>query len=319
MWGAGRVIGSIDSGMQIGFNKEAHRYAICHRNKINVITSTWWNPCCTQVSVYVSTRRVLATLAPRDALAASSSCRVNPPSSRSSTTMTSHHPPSRARVHIVRHGEALHNVERDYPFRDPPLTEAGSKATKEIALPSHPDIVVISPMTRTCQTAMNLFPFLQDVASSPIPTQIWPDLREANDAICNKGLARADMQANFPQFDFSECEENWDYPSHDVADATERAERVRQRLRHLSTTFENIAVISHRGFIAYLVQGRRFHPAESRSYRFASDAETRAGTNRRGVHCDLLQEHDFGPTLLLFHSKVDVEETFAASNATLLT
>lgn len=219
--------------------------------------------------------------------------------------------PSLALVHIVRHGEALHNVERGYPFRDPPLTEAGLSTTKQIALPSRPDVVVISPMTRTCQTAMNMFPMLQQMAQSPIPAQIWPDLREANNAICNKGLTRADMQAKFPQFDFSECEENWNYGAHNVADATERAERVRKRLLDLSERFKNIAVISHRGFIAYLVQGRRFEPAESRSYTFASDAEAQARTNRRGLHCDLLQEHDFGPTVLLLQSKLDAMGTAA--------
>jgi broad specificity phosphatase PhoE len=179
--------------------------------------------------------------------------------------MTSQLPPP-SLVHIVRHGESLLNVERGYPFRDPPLTQAGSEATKEIGLPSRPDVVVISPMTRTCQTAMNMFPVLQDMTHSPIPTQIWPDLREANDAICNKGLARADIQAKFPQFDVSECEENWSYASDNVADATERAERVRRRLLDLSATFKNIAVISDRGCIAYLVPGQRFEPAESRSY-----------------------------------------------------
>jgi broad specificity phosphatase PhoE len=156
-----------------------------------------------------------------------------------------------------------------------------------------------------------MFPVLQDMAHSPIPTQIWPDLREANDAICNIGLARADVQAKFPQFDFSECEENWSYASHNVADATERAERVRRRLLDLSAKFKNIAVISHRGFIAYLVSGQRFEPAESRSYRFASDEETQTRTNRRGLHCDLLQEYDFGPTVLRLHSKLDVVETAA--------
>jgi broad specificity phosphatase PhoE len=212
---------------------------------------------------------------------------------------------STALVHIIRHGEALHNVHRGYPHRDPPLTEAGWQATKEIALPNRPDVIIISPMTRTIQTATSMFPDLQDTDSFSIPVQIWPDLREANDAICNKGLSRAEIEAKFPQLDFSECHEQWDYTSHDVADATARAERVRQRLQHLSTTFKNIAVISHRGFIAFLVKGRRFQPAEMRSYEFATEAQREE--SRRGLHCDLLQEHDFGPTVLLLHSNLDVD------------
>jgi broad specificity phosphatase PhoE len=205
-------------------------------------------------------------------------------------------------VHIVRHGEALHNVQRGYPHRDPPLTEAGVRATKEIKLPSHPDLIVVSPMTRTIQTAINMFPDLQQVSGSQVPVQIWPDLREANDAICNLGLARNKLQSKFPHFDFLECHENWDYPLHTIVDATARAERVRKRLQHLSATFKNIVVISHRGLIAYLVKGRRFSSAESRSYRFATDIEAQNENVRWGVHCDLLQDQDFGPTVLLLHN-----------------
>lgn len=204
------------------------------------------------------------------------------------------------RVHIIRHGEAIHNVQRGYPHRDPPLTEAGAQATKGIKLPTTPDLIVISPMTRTLQTAMNVFPFIQNSADSfVVPVQIWPDLREANDAICNKGLSRLGMQAKFPRFDFSDCHEKWDYPDHTIDGAIQRAETVRRRLQELSVTFKNIALISHRGFIAYIVKGRRFNPSETRSYRFATDGETRDEKLRRGLHCDLLEELDFGPTVLL--------------------
>jgi broad specificity phosphatase PhoE len=206
-------------------------------------------------------------------------------------------PSSVALVHIIRHGEALHNVHRGYPHRDPPLTEAGWKATKEIVLPGRPDIIIISPMTRTIQTAMSMFPSLQDTRSPSIPVQIWPDLREANDAICNQGVSRAEIQAKFPQFDFSECHEQWNYASHDIADATMRAERVRERIHYLSATSKSIAIITHRCFIAFLVNGERFQPAETRSYKFATEAQSEE--LRRGLHCDLLQEHDFGPTVLL--------------------
>jgi broad specificity phosphatase PhoE len=222
---------------------------------------------------------------------------------------------SRARVHIIRHGEALHNIERGYPHCDPPLTEVGIRATKELVVPTDPDLVIISPMARTIQTAMNMFPDLESGGSSAIPVQIWPDLREANDAVCNKGRSRKEMQTKFPRFDFSECHEEWDYPCHTIADATERAVRVRQRLRHLSTTFKNIAIVTHRGIVAYLVIGRRFSPAELRSYRFATDAEAQDEKVRHGLHCDLLVEHNFSPALLLLHDNLNERHVFAPSSA----
>jgi broad specificity phosphatase PhoE len=202
-------------------------------------------------------------------------------------------------VHIIRHGEALHNVERGYPYRDPPLTKAGNASTKRVSLTVRPDLILISPMTRTIETAMNIFPFLIEPGPFDIPTQIWPDLREAHDAICNKGLSRSELASKFPQFDFSECHEEWDYPEHSIEGATARAERVRRRLKDLSTTYNNIAVITHRGIKAFLVKGKRFGLAEMRTYRFATEEESKDDSIRRGVNTDTLEEQDFGPTVLI--------------------
>jgi broad specificity phosphatase PhoE len=202
-------------------------------------------------------------------------------------------------IHIIRHGEALHNVQRGYPHRDPPLTKAGVYATTHLDLAVQPDLILISPMTRTIQTAMNMFPFLAREGPFEIPVQAWPDLREANDAICNKGLSRVELQSKFPQFDFSECHEEWDYPEHTIETATIRAEKVRRRLKDLSMTYNNIAVITHRGIKAYLVKGKRFGLAETRFYRFATEAEVATESIRRGLNSDTLEEQDFGPTVMI--------------------
>ncbi|KAF1823080.1 uncharacterized protein K489DRAFT_424965 [Dissoconium aciculare CBS 342.82] len=116
-------------------------------------------------------------------------------------------------------------------------------------------------MTRTIQTALNAFPSILELPRK-VPVQVWPDLREAHDAICNKGISRAGLAERFPQFDFTECSEHWDYPAHAVEAATSRAERVRARLEKLSSTHRNIVVISHRGFIAFLVHGSQFDVCE---------------------------------------------------------
>jgi broad specificity phosphatase PhoE len=209
-------------------------------------------------------------------------------------------------IHIVRHGEGVHNVQRGYPHRDAPLTEAGIRDAQKIVcrLGSKPDLILISPMTRTIQTAVCMFPFLSHAGNFDIPVQIWPDLREANDAICNKGLGRADLQSKYPQFDFSGCPEVWDHPPHTIENATARAERVRQRLRGLSTAYQNILIITHRGLIAFLVKGRRFNLCETRSYRFATNDEMEDEKIRFGLNCDTLQEQDFGPTLLMVQEQL---------------
>lgn len=200
-------------------------------------------------------------------------------------------------IHIIRHGQSLHNVDRGYPHRDPPLTESGQDATKLIRIPRIPDLIIISPMTRTIQTTMNSFPSLLGTTPFKVPVQIWPDLREAHDAICNKGLSRTEIMAKFPQFNFAECPLKWDHPPHTIEGATVRAEAVRLRSNELSETYRNIAVVTHRGFISFLVQGERFNVCESRTYRFATDEEAQG--RRFGVNCDNQRSQDFGPTVLV--------------------
>ena len=203
-------------------------------------------------------------------------------------------------VHIIRHGQSLHNIDRGYPHRDPPLTDAGHEATKQIKISAVPDLIAISPMTRTIQTAMNAFP---SIGSAPNVTevQIWPDLREAHNAICNQGISRADISAKFPHLNFSQCPEEWDHPPHTIEAATIRAEKVRRRLKELSKVYNNTVLITHRGFIAFLVKGDRYDVCETRSYRFGTDEETEAESLRFGVNVDTKAQQDFGPTILVPH------------------
>ncbi|CAH0045023.1 unnamed protein product [Clonostachys solani] len=206
---------------------------------------------------------------------------------------------SMATIHILRHGQALHNVDRAYPHRDPPLTKVGSKQAEKVLIPAKPDLIIVSPMTRTIQTTLIAFRQFLDESSTPARTevQIWPELREAHDAICNKGVSRAEIAAAFPQFDFSSCPEQWDHPPHSVESATLRAETVRRRLMNLSGSYQNIFLVTHRGFIAFLVEGPRHDVCECRSYRFASADEV--DSQRYGAIQDTGDKQDFGPTLLV--------------------
>jgi broad specificity phosphatase PhoE len=113
-------------------------------------------------------------------------------------------------------------------------------------------------MTRTIETASIILESLGDGDISAIPIMVWPDLREANDSPCNKGLGQADLELKYPHLDFSHCPDEWDYEPHSIEAATERAERVRQRLRGLTKRFHDIVLVTHRGLIAFLVQGSRF-------------------------------------------------------------
>ncbi|KDR68430.1 hypothetical protein GALMADRAFT_146387 [Galerina marginata CBS 339.88] len=207
-------------------------------------------------------------------------------------------------IHIIRHGEALHNIDRAYKLRDPPLTDKGLAQAEALSiqlstvLKIQPSAIVTSPMTRTIQTCRTLFPsaFTDGPDARAIPLHIWPDLREAHDANCNKGRSRAEMRALHPDLDFSACHEEWDYPAHSFEDAAIRAEAVRKELMKLPGS--HIVVVGHRGLIAYMVDTKevKFRNCEIRSYRFANAEELE---NRRyGVH-ELQCEYDFGPSLLV--------------------
>lgn len=113
-------------------------------------------------------------------------------------------------------------------------------------------------MRRTIQTAIAAFPtaIKHDCNEEPIPIEVWPDLREAHDAICNHGSPVDVLQREFPDLDLSECKAEWTYETHTHERAEKRAEVVRQRLKDHPA--EKIVCITHRGFIAYLVESDIF-------------------------------------------------------------
>jgi broad specificity phosphatase PhoE len=177
-------------------------------------------------------------------------------------------------IAIVRHAQALHNVQRGYPHRDPALTPLGIEAASKIEVPFEPDLIVVSPMRRAIQTALLAFPELLH-GSNPLPIEVWPDLREAHDAICNQGSPVADLKMEFPVLDFSECMPEWNYEAHTPERAAKRAERVRRRL--LQHVAQYIVCVTHRGFIAHLVEADTFKNCEVGCFSFVS--ETKAGKN----------------------------------------
>lgn len=199
-------------------------------------------------------------------------------------------------------------MDRGYPHRDPPLTDLGMSKAVDIKLSAPPDLIVLSPMTRTIQTALIAFDTL--IGSSPFKAdvQVWPNLRETYDA--------EEMEQKLPQFNSLTCSEQWDYAPYSVEDATKRAECVRRDLKQLTKMYNNIALVTHRGFIAFLVQGSRFDvcgtpssstrkhqvqtdqsPLETRSYRFAEDDEVEG--LRYSTSVDTQTAQDFGPTALV--------------------
>jgi broad specificity phosphatase PhoE len=150
------------------------------------------------------------------------------------------------------------SIDREYAFPDPPLTDKGLSDARQITIGHVPDLIIVSPMTRTIQTASQAFGNLISGPNPTVEVQVWPELREAHDAICNQGITKQEMMAKFPGFDFSHCHDEWNYPQNTLEGAVARAEEVRRKLRNLIRTYKRIVLVTHRGFAAFLVQGPRF-------------------------------------------------------------
>jgi hypothetical protein len=62
---------------------------------------------------------------------------------------------------LIRHAQALHNVASDFSLHDPPLSELGERQCAELQeslkkedIANKVELIVVSPMRRTLQTAM---------------------------------------------------------------------------------------------------------------------------------------------------------------------
>jgi probable phosphoglycerate mutase len=142
---------------------------------------------------------------------------------------------------LVRHAEAEHNVSSNFQF-DPPLTKEGwaqaaraSEEVKDLAL----DLVCVSPLRRTLQTA--------DVMFGGFPSIACEDLRERLFCSCNFRRDVAEARAEFADVDFSNIDEGPD-PQIGNESEDERGVRIRAQsfLEWLRARPEQqIAVVTH--------------------------------------------------------------------------
>ncbi|KAJ3769090.1 phosphoglycerate mutase-like protein [Lentinula raphanica] len=169
------------------------------------------------------------------------------------------------RIYLLRHGQAMHNIDKNWPEKDPPLTDFGIQQSKSVSIPVTPDLVVCSPMKRTIQT---MYAILPNIASKPngeqIPIEIWPNLREATNAPHNNGSPRTEISAAYPLLDFTRCNAEWDYEENTDETAAQRATEVIEELMNRTET--DILVVGHRVFFWYMVSGKRFVNCELRCY-----------------------------------------------------
>jgi broad specificity phosphatase PhoE len=119
-------------------------------------------------------------------------------------------------VHMIRHAEGTHNVNKEYKADinlDARLTEKGVAQCQTVAdnIPSSfdkVDLILTSTMTRCVQTALYCFPSLAKDKSIPFVAN--EDIRETVNHTCDRRRPLTDIAAEYPEVDFSEVPVNED-------------------------------------------------------------------------------------------------------------
>mmetsp|Transcript_138331 Transcript_138331/g.240524 ORF Transcript_138331/g.240524 Transcript_138331/m.240524 type:complete len:308 (-) Transcript_138331:318-1241(-) len=211
------------------------------------------------------------------------------------------------KVHFIRHAEGYHNVEtaktgtnkclwrgdkpaQEHPLWDARLTPKGIQQAQELRahLATRPsggrsftafDLVVVSPLTRTLETALHIFgrprtpglPAFMDPGLAPegspeskMPTEmrvpaprilVREECRERwGEYVCDGRRPIREIIKEFPGFDFSEVEYDEDMFYEDERESDPHCyERTVQFLEWLNKRPEKcIAVVTHSSFLRHL-------------------------------------------------------------------
>ncbi|KAK4186797.1 histidine phosphatase superfamily [Podospora australis] len=186
---------------------------------------------------------------------------------------------------LVRHAQALHNVDRDYSIADPELSALGREQCLELKANLVPKVlsqedlpevglILVSAMRRTIETALLAFP---ELIEKGIPIVAHAGWQENSAQPCDIGSSISALKAEFPQVDFSSVDPV--YPDKTSPAGAKYAynkkaimARGRSVLAELKERPEKaIIVVSHSGFLRVGVTGRWYFNADYRVFDFASE------------------------------------------------
>ena len=210
------------------------------------------------------------------------------------------------KVHFIRHAEGYHNVETkntgsnycllreegkkasDHPLYDSRLTQKGIQQAESLRkiLAHRPsggrsftafDLVVVSPLTRTCETALHVFgrprkpgvPSFLSEGDAPVGTPehtagvhvppprflVREECRERfGHYVCDGRRTIVEIREEFPDFDWSQVHSNEDaWYSDDRESDEDCCARAVQFLEWLNSRPERcIAVVTHSSFLRHL-------------------------------------------------------------------
>lgn len=167
-------------------------------------------------------------------------------------------------IWCIRHGTALHNVLYDKigveaynspKYTDTHLVNKGQDESINLGLSwnekSNIDIVFVSPLTRTIQTANNIF---KDVNVKMIAID---DILEYPQGIeyCNKRKKKSELEKLYPKIDFSLIPEDSTYWKDDetLDELKKRSDKFKYFLKNREE--KNICIVSHSTFLKEFLLG----------------------------------------------------------------
>ncbi|KAL1624932.1 hypothetical protein SLS54_003656 [Diplodia seriata] len=193
---------------------------------------------------------------------------------------------------LIRHAEALHNVDKDYSIPDPVLSQLGLQQCTELRdhlrqgkqrpqvseLAERAELIVVSPMRRTLQTALLGLDWLVNEKGVPLrPDAGW---QENSDMPCDTGSPVSVLEKEFPSVDFNGVDPTYPEKVEPVGTnpyAFSRRAVVARGQSCLAWLHDRpekvVIVVTHSGFLRCAISQRRYANADYRVFDFEEGPE----------------------------------------------
>ena len=168
-------------------------------------------------------------------------------------------------LYCIRHGTSLHNVmfhkigRRAYnEYRDTPLLDKGIQEAQNLNQKWDKidtiELVIVSPLSRTIETALNVF------KNKSIPMISIDSIMEHPQAeeICNMRLPKEELIEKYPNIDFSLLSDDHKLYWVPEFDREIEVERLNSRIADFKSFVKmrpekNIAIVSHSSFLGQMI------------------------------------------------------------------
>ena len=153
------------------------------------------------------------------------------------------------KISFIRHAQGVHNLsEENWQIKFPSLTDKGINQCKELKnnINEEFDVILVSPVKRTLQTAGNVFNKDKDKFIS------LELIKEAVMNPCDLRESKEDALKNFPYVNFDLINDNYDYNKKETIEEV----HIRCHLFYdylLKLKYDKIAVVSHGAFLREFV------------------------------------------------------------------